>query len=382
MVQKKDTQLRKAAPAELIIAAGLRRLATGDTFQTIAAMFGLHRSSAQKFFKRTVRALVGLQAEFIFLPKSIQEVEALAAGSFRRSLNCGGWQGAVLITDGTHIGVPYGERRFGHSDLRNRKGVMSHNVMFVCEYETRVRAVVAGRHGTTGDPRIWRESAVGQAAMKGTLFFGASFSLPSGERIAYHVLGDGIYPASQLMHKAPSDTGGDDVAWHAYCHSVPRQAVEHLNAQVKGRWRTLGKIADYDIDFVPYVVVACCVLHNICLDHAEEFDERLAPPEVTKEEAEKEAAAAAAAYADDPGGNEDGTPVQDALSIRSAELAMRKALVDTLPARNPAERCACVAGRTEEGMTLSKFLVVQISCLSLVKPTVGPSATQPHRQHS
>ena len=117
----------------------------------------------------------------------------------------------------------------------------------------------------------------------------------------------------------------------AYCHSVPRQAVEHLNAQVKGRWRTLGKIADYDIDFVPYVVVACCVLHNICLDHAEEFDERLAPPEVTKEEAEKEAAAAAAAYADDPGGNEDGTPVQDALSIRSAELAMRKHLWTLCP---------------------------------------------------
>ena len=324
-VQRNDTRLRKAVPAEVIVAAGLRRLATGDTFQTIAALFGLNRSSAKKFCDRTVCALVELQADFIYLPKSVQEVEALAAGSLRRSSNCGGWPGAPLIVDGTHIGVAYGQRRYGHSDMRNRHGDMSHNVMLVCDYETRVRAVVAGRHGSTGDPRIWRESAVGQAAMNGTLFFGAAFSLPSGERIAYHMLGDGIYPACQLMHKAPSDVGGgDDVAWHAYCHSVPRQAVEHLNAKLKGRWRTLKEVADYDVDFVPYVVVACCVLHNICLDHAEEFDERLAPPERTLEEAEEEAAAAAAAYAaDDDGVGEDETPV-DALSIRNAVLAMRK----------------------------------------------------------
>jgi hypothetical protein len=61
-VQRKDTRLRKAVLAELIVACSMRRLATGDSFQTIAAMFGVNRSSAKKFNDRTVRALVAVRA--------------------------------------------------------------------------------------------------------------------------------------------------------------------------------------------------------------------------------------------------------------------------------------------------------------------------------
>lgn len=329
LIQKQDTRLRKAKPAELLVALTLRKLATGDTFQSIAIAFGLHRSSVQYFFSRTVHALVTLQADFVFLPKSVEEVEALAVGAQRLGARWGGWPGAALQADGCYIGVPFGQRRYGHSDMRCRKGFMAHNCLFVVDYQTRCRAVVAGRHGTTGDARIWRESRVGSAAIEGTLLFGAAFSLPTGERIAYHVLGDGIYPACQLMHKAPSDIGGnDEVVWHAYCQSVTRQPVEHFNAHLKGRWRTLQHTADYDVSFVPYVVIACCILHNICLDHAEEFDERLVPVEKKKQTASQGESDSEESDGEHP--DQDAVPV-DALPIREAVLAMRKHLWKLCP---------------------------------------------------
>ena len=65
-----DTRLRKAKPADLLVALTLRKLATGDSFQSIAIAFGLHRSSVQYFFRRSVRALVTLQEDFIFQPQT------------------------------------------------------------------------------------------------------------------------------------------------------------------------------------------------------------------------------------------------------------------------------------------------------------------------
>jgi DDE superfamily endonuclease len=325
-VQKADTRLRKAVKADLIVAVALRRLATGDSFQTIGALFGVNRTSAQKYTARFVRALVEHQESFIKFPASVEEVEILSQGAQRLGQHWGGWPGAVLMVDGTHIHVPFGQRRYGHSDFRNRKGKMSHNVQVVVDYQTRVRSIVAGRPGTTGDARIWRESEVGKAAMNGTLFHGAVYTLPTGERIAYHCLGDGIYPPCQLMIKATPAVGrSDEYAWMSYCQSVTRQPIEHFNGRMKGRWRTLHNTADYDLTLIPYVVIACSILHNICLDHAEAFDERLAPPCELVKSLEEEAELPHNADMDET------IALPDALSSIDAVAAIRKQLWKQCP---------------------------------------------------
>ena len=49
--------------------------------------------------------------------------------------------------------------------------------------------------------------------------------------------------------------------------------MEHSYGKLKGRWRCLLKRLDVAIEDVPELVAACCVLHNLCEIHGDQFDE-------------------------------------------------------------------------------------------------------------
>lgn len=55
--------------------------------------------------------------------------------------------------------------------------------------------------------------------------------------------------------------------------SRARIVTENAFGHLKARWRHLAKQNDTEVKRVPYVVAACCILHNICEIHGEEFDE-------------------------------------------------------------------------------------------------------------
>lgn len=51
-----------------------------------------------------------------------------------------------------------------------------------------------------------------------------------------------------------------------FCHASARMAVERAFGLLKGRFRSLLTVLAMDrIDLVPMHILACCVLHNICL---------------------------------------------------------------------------------------------------------------------
>ena len=54
--------------------------------------------------------------------------------------------------------------------------------------------------------------------------------------------------------------------------SQARIVVEHSFGLLKGRWRCLRNRLAVHVCEVPQLVGACCILHNICQLHGEEFD--------------------------------------------------------------------------------------------------------------
>ena len=58
-----------------------------------------------------------------------------------------------------------------------------------------------------------------------------------------------------------------------YRLSRARIVSENGFGRLKARWRRLMKQNEMEITNVPNVIVACCILHNVCEIHGEEFDD-------------------------------------------------------------------------------------------------------------
>ena len=56
--------------------------------------------------------------------------------------------------------------------------------------------------------------------------------------------------------------------------SRARVVVECAFGRLKGRWRCLLKRNDVKLEFMSTLVTACCVLHNICKIHHDNFEQQ------------------------------------------------------------------------------------------------------------
>ena len=67
-------------------------------------------------------------------------------------------------------------------------------------------------------------------------------------------------------------------------HSSTRIIIENAFGQLKGRFRLISKQVDIATCKVDQIVVACCTLHNFCINEKESFpDEWLIDDEVVEE---------------------------------------------------------------------------------------------------
>ena len=59
-----------------------------------------------------------------------------------------------------------------------------------------------------------------------------------------------------------------------------RVVVEYAFGRLKGRWRCLLKRNDVKLEFMSTLVTACCILHNMCEIHQDNFDQQWIDDEV------------------------------------------------------------------------------------------------------
>jgi len=90
-----------------------------------------------------------------------------------------------------------------------------------------------------------------------------------------HLLGDSAYKLHENMLVPYRDNGHLTQRQRNYnfCHASARIAIERAFGLLKGRFRCLLTTLAMDrVDLIPMHILACCVLHNICLMRGDEID--------------------------------------------------------------------------------------------------------------
>uniref|UniRef100_A0A667XSF7 Putative nuclease HARBI1 n=1 Tax=Myripristis murdjan TaxID=586833 RepID=A0A667XSF7_9TELE len=254
-LSRQDTHLRLAIPVEKRVAVALWWLATGSGYRTVAHLFGIGKATVCVVVSEVCTALTSLQKEYIRLPVG-DHLQCIVRGFLTRwgYPRCGG------CIDGTHIPVIAPQQN--HTEYYNRKGWHSVILQVVCDHQSRFTNINVGYPGSVHDCRVLRNSDLCRRGEGGTLF---PQVIICGTAVPIMLLGDPAYPLrSWIMKGYPQ--GGLSEDQHRFNHSLSRarMTIECAFGRLKSRWRCLSKQLDVDIMNVPYVITACCVLHNIC----------------------------------------------------------------------------------------------------------------------
>lgn len=90
----------------------------------------------------------------------------------------------------------------------------------------------------------------------------------------YHLLGDSAYPISEHLLTPYRDYGNltqsERSFNRAFC--ATRVKIENAFGLLKGRFRQLNTTEFLTVCKTSHFIIACCVLHNICIDNDDLFD--------------------------------------------------------------------------------------------------------------
>lgn len=175
--------------------------------------------------------------------------------------------GVLGAIDGCHI--PVKAPRKNHEQYINRKGFHSLQLQVICDMDMQFTDVFCGYPGSVHDARVFRNS----------LFFQDAEANPDNlfPRNT-HVLGDSAYPLKRWVLTPFRDNGRLTRRQKRYnfVHSSTRMVVERSLGLLKGRFRKLKTQMEVDkIEDAPVIIMAACMLHNVCLmddeDDIEDF---------------------------------------------------------------------------------------------------------------
>lgn len=124
--------------------------------------------------------------------------------------------------------------------------------------------VYVGNVGSVHDAKVFRLSALQDYVSDPTKFPDDS-----------HLIGDAAYSLLKQLMVPYTDNGHLTQRQKNYnfCLSSSRMVVERAIGLLKERWRSLlHYLAMGLIKYIPYHVLACCVLHNVCLMKNDDFE--------------------------------------------------------------------------------------------------------------
>ncbi|XP_061445520.1 putative nuclease HARBI1 [Rhineura floridana] len=252
-IQRRDTNMRRAIPADVRLAMTLWRLGACTEYRAVEQLFGVSRSTVCKILRDVCEAVVGILTPLYVRPPDPVEV---AAGNGFPLPQLAGVLGSLHIP----IRAP-NENAAGYY---NRHGWHSVVVQAAVDSRGCFWDINVGCPGRVTDTQVLCTSELYQRAQEGELFPEGSQAV-SGVQVPIYLLGGYSYPFLPWLMRPyqDQDLTPAQQRFNEYA-AAARTVVGVAFGRLRGRWRCLTKRNDTDVAFLPTLIAACCTLHNVC----------------------------------------------------------------------------------------------------------------------
>uniref|UniRef100_A0A8C3HP06 Putative nuclease HARBI1 n=1 Tax=Chrysemys picta bellii TaxID=8478 RepID=A0A8C3HP06_CHRPI len=186
----KDTRLRAALPVEKRVAIAIWKLATPDSYRSVANQFGVGKSTVGIVLMQVCKAINRILLRRTVTLGNVQEiVDGFAQMGFP---NCGG------AIDGTHIPI-LAPPHLG-SKYVNRKGYFSMVLQALVDHRGRFIDINTGWPGKVHDARIFQNTWLFRKMQAGTFFPERKITVGEVE-MPIVIVGDPAYPLMPWLMK-------------------------------------------------------------------------------------------------------------------------------------------------------------------------------------
>uniref|UniRef100_A0A3B5KIL0 DDE Tnp4 domain-containing protein n=1 Tax=Takifugu rubripes TaxID=31033 RepID=A0A3B5KIL0_TAKRU len=253
-IKRRRTNFRVPIEPKRRLAIALWWFARAGEYRTVSIMFGVGIATVCNIVRQVTSAILErLHQRFLSLPSDQRLDDVMAAFKERCYPQCAGAIGT------THIPVsPVALSRDRPDDYLNERAWV-------------VLDVYAGWPGSTSSASVLSCSDLHTKAEDQA--DGYLFPKEVSLMIPVHLIGDTSFPLKPWLMKSYSLKDQLSPEQHRFTHTLSSacSVVDTAFTRLKGRWRCLLKKNDIDASNMSKVVVACCVLHNICEIRGDSF---------------------------------------------------------------------------------------------------------------
>lgn len=142
----------------------------------------------------------------------------------------------------------------------------------ICDHKCRFIHCYVGHIGSVHDQRVFRQSEV-------QTYLGDVTKFPEDS----HLIGDLAYKLHENLLVPYRDDGHLTRRQRNYnfCNASARVVIERAFGLLKGRFRSLlTTFVMNRVDLIPIHILACCILHNICLMRGDDLNFEINEEEV------------------------------------------------------------------------------------------------------
>lgn len=235
--------------------------ANKNSYREISNLFNMSQSTFLIHMKAILDFFTDISKTVIKFPEADEEKQQVAEefkqiASFKDVIGC---------IDGCYLPIRKPANKI-RSTYINRHDMLSITLQGICDANKKFLDVCIGSPSKIHDARIFALSPI-------------SDRLPTVCQQRYHILGDAAYPIREYLLTPYRHVGNITAKQRRYNikHAQTRVKIENAFGLLKTRFRQLMRMDFFTVERMCKFVMACCVLHNMCIgmDDIIEEDEEL-----------------------------------------------------------------------------------------------------------